>query len=174
MLNISKKLLVTALLVVLVDISNCQDNKDANNQEKEDEYRLPSSTIPKSYDIKFTKVDFTEFTFEGSVKINVQIDNGTQEIVLHKGKFINIQRVNVTKQPSVPVSVKHNYNEKTEKLTITIKEQKLKKGDIVDIELNFTGILRDDMIGFYRSYYYDNANNPKYVFFTILIILFIK
>ena len=164
MLNISKKLLVTALLAVLIVQSICQEIKDSNNQEKENEYRLPTSTIPKSYDIKFTDVNFTKFTFTGSVKINVQIKNDIQEIVFHKGKFITIADIILTKQSSDPIPVLTSYTEKTEKFTITIKGQKLKKGDVIDIKLSFTGVLRDDMVGFYRSYYYDKGNNPKYVF----------
>lgn len=94
----------------------------------------------------------------GIAQISVQIERATNNITLHVGN-IEIEVVSVLMYASND-QFRTTYDNITEKYTITLPET-LEKGRFVEIYFTYHGILNDNMIGFYRSSYYDE-NKIKY------------
>jgi hypothetical protein len=114
-------------------------------------YRLPKTAGPISYEV-YLKPDFGSFTFEGEVKVRVQVHEDTNSIVLHSNKQ-KINSITVTDNNGVELSIiTANVDSATHFLTITSTPNFI-KGTEYSINIAFTGILSEDMNGFYRSSY---------------------
>ncbi|GAB1862314.1 Aminopeptidase N [Camponotus japonicus] len=126
-----------------------------------DDYRLPISIKPISYEIILVPKLKENFTFEGFVKITAAVKNETDKITLHKG---NIQIVNQSVLlENKTVNIEHVIHDKnTEKYTLIVSET-LKKESQILIAFDYNGILNDNMIGFYRSSYFDKDDQIKWL-----------
>lgn len=111
---------------------------------------MPTDVIPISYDLKFVP-NFDTFTFEGFAQIVTRVENPTNNITLHVG---NIEIDEMSFDIYLPGVLSYTYDNITEKYTITCPEI-LKKDRHVGIYFSYHGTLNDNMIGFYRSSYYD-------------------
>ena len=113
-------------------------------------YRLPKNVRPLSYDL-YLKPELENFTFEGDVKIRVQVLENTNEIILHTNKQ-KIEVISVS-GPDTEVSITEP-NIDVEKHFLIINSSSVFSADTeYDISINFTAILSEDMTGFYRSTY---------------------
>lgn len=140
--------LLTAVIAVSVHSQKSNEESKKNN-----EYRLPKSVLPIAYDLKYTELNFTSFTFDGTVGIDARVANETREIVLHVGN-LTAYVTSVTDDKNNRLAVEDaGSNKTTEKFTISLKEN-LKVSQEIKINLAFNGVLRNDMIGFYRSSYF--------------------
>lgn len=105
--------------------------------------RLPTTVKPKHYDLTL-KPNLTDFTFEGSVKIDYE-GSQVQEIVL------NAQQLKITEGGIVgsdcPLT-KVTYSTTSEAATLAFAKNPPPAGTL---ELKFTGILNDKLKGFYRT-----------------------
>jgi aminopeptidase 2 len=113
-------------------------------------YRLPKTVKPISYEVKL-KPNFENFTFEGDVKITVQVLEDTSTIILHSNKQ-DIRNIIVVKDTVQQNTSEGNYDPEKHFLIIN-NQQNFTADTEYDIYINFTGILSDDMSGFYRSSY---------------------
>ena len=124
-------------------------------------YRLPTSVKPTAYDIHlqpfFEENVEKKFTFEGKVIINLNIEKDTWEIVLHQFG-LDIKTIQLNSEPIEDNNT--DYNKTTQLLTIYPKNV-LKANTTVKLQFDYSGHLRDDMRGFYRSYYVDTDNKIK-------------
>jgi hypothetical protein len=110
-------------------------------------YRLPKTAAPISYEV-YLKPDFESFTFEGDVKIRVQVFEDTNSITLHSNRQ-TIRSTTVTEKNEIILA-----NIDTEKHFLAISGQSnFLNGTEYTINIAFTGILSEDMNGFYRSSY---------------------
>jgi len=113
-------------------------------------YRLPKNVRPLSYDV-YLKPEFETFTFEGDVTIMVEVLQDTSEIILHTNKQ-NISLITVSGQDTEEtITEPHIDNEKH--FLIIDSPSKFSAGTEYNIVISFTGILSEDMSGFYRSSY---------------------
>jgi puromycin-sensitive aminopeptidase len=117
--------------------------------------RLPGHIIPKRYSITIFP-NLSEFTFGGEEEILLELKKSSKEITLHAIELdINSAQI-IIKTPLSGASKRIkseniSYDEKAE--TATLKFDKtIPKGE-AKLKLNFTGILNDEMRGFYRSKY---------------------
>lgn len=97
------------------------------------------------------------FEFEGTVHIRVTVRKATNVITFHHGQ-ININKTTITSVTSLDDQQEISsttYNDTTEKYEIRLKDPLL-EGRNFSINVYYTGKLRDDMIGFYRSSYFDS------------------
>ena len=114
-------------------------------------YRLPKNVRPLSYDV-YLKTELENFTFEGDVKIRVQVLENTNEIILHTNKQ-NIEVLSVSGPDTEEVIITET-NINDEKHFLIINSSSVFSADTeYDISINFTAILSEDMTGFYRSTY---------------------
>jgi len=110
-----------------------------------DPYRLPLTVLPRHYAITL-EPELGHATFAGSVRIDIDITAGVEQIVLNAIE-LDVLSVLVNSQPADFV-----LDEDTERLTIS---SQLSSGNAT-IDIEFTGILNDKLRGFYRSTYTDD------------------
>ena len=102
---------------------------------------------PISYDLEF-EPDFRKFTFSAKAKIIARCNSSTPKIVMDCAELkIRSCKVYEGKKP-VKCTVKTNA--KSEDLIISLGSR---VSGSVSIDLEFTGILNDRLLGFYRSTY---------------------
>lgn len=123
-----------------------------------DDYRLPTSVKPISYEIALVPKLQDDFTFDGVVKIIAVVKNETDRITLHAGNIQIISQSVLADNESV--IVEHTYDKITEKYTLNVSKT-LKKGSEILIAFEYNGTLSDNMIGFYKSSYFDKDGQIK-------------
>lgn len=117
-------------------------------------YRLPNETVPETYDISLsTRIDQGQFDFTGTVKINIFVVNTTRQVTVHI-RQLTITSVNCTDENGNQVNLlPWQFDVVTEFLTIPTQSDELIKDKRYQLEIQYTGILRTDYGGFYRSSY---------------------
>ncbi len=118
---------------------------------KADPHRLPRSVIPSRYDLRI-EPDFEEFTFQGRVEIRVNVNEPTAEIVLNAVE-LRIGRATLTVADGTRLEGTIDYQAELERATIRL-EASAPVGAAV-LTVVFTGILNDQLHGFYRSTFTD-------------------
>lgn len=131
------------------------DNKD---------YRLPNDTIPLSYNIFLTTdVHRGEAAFSGKVRITLQAVEATSEITLHY-RQITIEKIDLFH--AVPDLIEENIQPKfvadVEFLKIPLKAP-LTIGASYNLDISYTGSLRDDNMGFYKSSYKTSDDQTRFI-----------
>ena len=110
--------------------------------------RLPDTVTPHHYILKFTP-DLKTAKFTGEETIHGTVNRPTKEIVLNALE-IEFQKVTVQTLPGGPVQIaKVTLQPEKEIATLTV-EQELPKGP-VEIKIEYTGTLNDQLRGFYLS-----------------------
>ena len=128
-----KKLCLLCFVVVISSICAAQ--------------RLPQIAVPEHYQLTLVP-DFTNNTFSGEETIEVRILKATSKIVLNSAD-IKFSAVSVTGGNSAQHATVTPY-EKNEMVTLTVEKQ-LSPGP-ADIEIKYTGILNDQLRGFYLGH----------------------
>jgi len=151
-------------LLFLIVCYSCVFAQDATTvREKMDVFRLPNNTEPISYtlDVKtFIDPQNNQFTFTGNVIITIRVKITTEELVLNVDDLkINLIEI---KNSSTKVEVIENYVVvKNEQLIIRLKAPGLIADRVYEVKIAYSGELRNDMTGFYKSWYKDEENNVK-------------
>lgn len=137
---------------------------ELDSRDGETKYRLPNSTKPENYDITLsTAVDEDNFNFDGTVKIRVHVLEATSNITIH-ARQLTIKSIALS-DPSTGTDIDLNpyvYEIVTEFLIIPAKTQ-LEKDKYYLLVITYTGELRTDNGGFYRSSYVDAIGVTKQV-----------
>lgn len=139
-------------------INNQNNNVNIN-------YRLPNFTHPISYDLSLsTRIDLVQFDFFGQVKINIAVDVDTREIVLH-ARQLNITGIRLARytgsEPSELPLLPYTYDGVTEFLHIKSDGPVMVAGERLLLDITYTGTLRTDNGGFYRTSYVDASGARK-------------
>ncbi|XP_054001864.1 putative aminopeptidase-2 [Hylaeus anthracinus] len=134
-----------------------------NNRHDTKAYRLPGNIIPREYSINVTPHigELSNFTFDGSVQISADVTSKTESIVLHAAN-VTINRVNVSVNDKALNIVSMTVTKKYDFLTINLGQQ-LQVGDRVNIEINYSGYLNEEMRGFYRSSYTNDLGETRWL-----------
>ncbi|MBI5355725.1 MAG: M1 family metallopeptidase [Candidatus Aenigmarchaeota archaeon] len=120
------------------------------------EDRLPSSVRPKHYDI-FFEPDLEAFSFKGREKIEIDVTNPISQIALNSAELDIISASVVSGNKELKAVVR--MNEKSERVVFELPERV--SGSVL-LKIEFSGILNDKLIGFYRSKYSHNGKE-KYL-----------
>lgn len=98
------------------------------------------------------------FTFDGNVKIYFECVNETNKIVLHS-KGLNIISKKLTEKDSNKVIriIEQTIDTETDFLTFT--NTGLSKNTQYVLDIDFGGRILDELYGFYRSSYFNKAQN---------------
>lgn len=134
----------------------------------DDPYRLPITVLPEHYEVilKLDENFGSTAVYTGSVKINISTTTAVQEIILHS-KYLDI---NVTQTyltcGEITYSADTNNISDYEMISLVLSPTNtIPAGSSCLLEFReFTGLLGDDMYGFYRSYYTDENDQTVYVF----------
>lgn len=155
---------VNMLRILFLFIScSCVLAQDAISVDKKmDVFRLPNNTEPISYNLKITpRIDplNDDFTFSGIVTINILVKLSTKVLTLNADS-LKIQQIDIKDQnSSTSVEVIDNkFIVKNEQLEIQFNEPGLIVDRIYKVQITYTGKLRNDMTGFYKSSYIDQES----------------
>nr|CAD7397437.1 unnamed protein product [Timema poppensis] len=124
---------------------------------KQQDYRLPTGIVPENYYVVLKpNLDGDTFQFEGRVNILINVTENTDRITLHADDLdIDDETIHIQGGSEVSVvtvtrdTIRHFYDLKL--------NQELLAGRSYRILLFYKGYHREDMAGFYRSYYYKNG-----------------
>ncbi|KAJ5128911.1 hypothetical protein N7448_002620 [Penicillium atrosanguineum] len=121
---------------------------------------LPTNVKPVHYDLTL-EPNFEKFTYDGTVVIDLQVNEDTDFISLNSNQ-IDIHSAVVSSKGTV-VESKPDISINKNNQVATIKfNQAISAGSDAQLKLTFTGILNDNMAGFYRSSYKVNGET-KYI-----------
>lgn len=130
-------------------------------------YRLPSTLYPELYNVTL-KPDMENGIFEGKVQIYIRVENDTIPIILNSHN-LNISNIRVFRNyaagsnnfnKSIQVLSYKNEQLSPQQLRIYLKSE-VKNAEKIMAEIDFNGILNDDMEGFYRSSYLDDTGKQQ-------------
>jgi puromycin-sensitive aminopeptidase len=114
-----------------------------------DLFRLPRTVVPNRYEIRL-EPDLEAFTFSGEETVAVTVREPVAEIVLNAAA-LQIQEVSVRDARGRALKGTATLEEATERARLSFPET-LAPGECW-LNLTFTGILNDQLHGFYRSRY---------------------
>ena len=156
--------LATVLSCVLTSASPVirpQETPVVLTAQKDDasDYRLEDQVVPSHYEITLTP-DLPNWAFDGHVIIHVEATvANVQEIVLH-ANILTIKSIKVYHKDTPELDLhegrEFSHDEVTHKLTIPLTAS-LEVGQEYRVEIAYSGEMRDDMAGFYRSTYKENG-----------------
>ncbi len=110
-------------------------------------YRLARTVVPSAYRI-FLTPDLEGATFAGRVEIDVHVAQSTPRITLH-ALDLALGAATLAAASKTYRSADPTYDEKFQTATFTFDEA-LPEGEAT-LEIAFTGVLNDLLVGFYRS-----------------------
>ena len=113
--------------------------------------RLPTHVVPSRYQLEL-EPDLAAATFFGSVVIDVEILEATDEIVCNAAE-LEIRSAQIRLSDGTALTLDCRLDDDTERLHLALPTD-IAAGP-AHIELTFSGILNDRLRGFYRSTYQD-------------------
>ena len=125
------------------------------NSLTENPFRLPRFARPDHYDIRLS-LNLDDFTFAGNVSIAFDVVEGTDRIVLNSAE-IEIDTATVNGEKVSDVSV----DDKLEMVTFKLSGQIAPGRHKLDID--YSGIINDQLRGLYRSVYVDSAGHEHVI-----------
>ncbi|KAF3941260.1 Laeverin [Dactylella cylindrospora] len=130
---------------------------------------LPNDVEPLHYNLSIYNLNRTEFTYSGTVAIDVLINGETKSISLNVKELELGEAVIVADQTKTQFEYKStsiDVDKKRERATINFPDQ-LPTGVQAKLTIHFTGILNNKMAGFYRSEYKtQDTNEVTHMFST--------
>lgn len=141
------------LLAIIVLIAVTTDAQDTS-------YRLPTTVRPSRYDLDITPYfetadGNTEFTFDGIARITLRATVASvRTIILHINDLEISSFVVGTLATGTATDVV--YNATSDFWTITLSADLPTETDTT-VVVNYMGYMREDMAGFYRSYYIEGG-----------------
>jgi len=124
----------------------------------EADYRLPRTVVPSHYDIRI-EPDFSTFEFTGRVVVTAALVERVGEIVLN-GIEIDLHRVVVEAAGSVQEAA-IDYDPARERVTLILGAP-LEPGP-VEIRMDYTGVINDNLHGFYQSRFVSPTGQEKVI-----------
>ncbi|KAL5489625.1 hypothetical protein EMCRGX_G018741 [Ephydatia muelleri] len=125
-------------------------------EEKKAFQRLPKDVVPKNYAVELTP-DLKAFTFGGKLRIDAEVVTSTSRVVLNSSEITIISA-----SAEVPGAFSQNatVSFSAEEETVTFEfSSALPKGEVT-LHVHYTGILNDQLKGFYRSKYF-HPSHPE-------------
>lgn len=147
-------------ILLLVIFCSCVLAQEA--KEKMDVFRLPNNTEPISYRLNIKPIMDSannNFTFTGDVTIKIKVKTSTDELTLN-ADGLKLTSIGVTDtNDTTPVAVNsHTFVVKNEQLKIKLDKPGFIADRVYDVQIGYSGQLANDMIGFYKSSYFDEES----------------
>ena len=117
-----------------------------------DRYRLPRTARPRRYEIEI-RPDLEAASFTGRVAIEIDVLEPTATLVVNAAE-LDIARVHLTSAAGAQIDATAvSADEETERLTIELAG--IAEAGAWVLHAEFTGVLNDKLVGFYRSTFTD-------------------
>ncbi|CAH2070917.1 unnamed protein product, partial [Iphiclides podalirius] len=116
--------------------------------------RLPTSVKPDRYYLKLTPYIFEgNFTFDGEISVIVTVKNETNQLIFH-GVELTYHRIKLLKKENgEEVQIVRRTEDVPRQFQILTLNEALIAGKQYYLNVSYTGILNDNLHGFYRSSY---------------------
>ncbi len=118
--------------------------------------RLPGGVVPRHYAIEL-EPDLEAATFSGNVAIDIEITEPSTTIVLNAAE-LSIASARLDTSAGEVVELDSSVDEESERLTLSRQDG---GGEFTPgparLDISFTGVLNDQLHGFYRSTYTDDT-----------------
>lgn len=128
-------------------------------------YRLPNTTKPEAYVVDLTtNIHDGVYNFVGTVAIDIVVLEPTPVITLHQ-RQLTISFITLESLPSSGTTIPlapHYYDPISEFLSIPLEFGTLVVNGRYRLTIIYTGILRTDEAGFYRSSYVADDGTRRY------------
>lgn len=128
-------------------------------------YRLPNNSKPTNYELMIkTGVELDNFKFNGEVKITIIIlKDMEQTITVHSRqlKIENVAFLNPITSQLIRDNLTYTLDDVKEFLNITLPTAQL-NGTSIKLGIRYSGILREDLNGFYRGKYSEGTEDHYY------------
>ncbi|KAJ3074531.1 Aminopeptidase 2 mitochondrial [Podochytrium sp. JEL0797] len=119
---------------------------------------LSGHMVPSNYNL-WLEPNMEKWTFDGSVGIRVNVKESTSKLTLNSKNLV-IHKTTITFESTTLEATSTTFN--TEKETVEFQfGQVIPAGVTAVITSTFTGIHNDQMAGFYKSSYTDDAGNKR-------------
>jgi puromycin-sensitive aminopeptidase len=112
------------------------------------EYRLPRTALPRHYELELTP-DLTASRFEGNEAVTLDVVEPLHELVCNAAE-LQIHEARLESPSGIISAARVELDEPAQRVTFTFDEQ-VEAGTGYRLHLGFTGILNDQLHGFYRS-----------------------
>ncbi|KAG7171432.1 Aminopeptidase N-like 3, partial [Homarus americanus] len=149
----------TTTTTTTTDISSTPPPTTTTETPKLNNYRLPESLKPLHYLVKLQPFVNGNYTILGYLEVEMKVVNSTSRIVLHMADIITHNDTITVVQDGVQVVVKEHVYDAEREWYVAQLDQELQVDQTVNISLWFTGLLNDQLRGFYRSSYVDPDGN---------------
>ena len=117
----------------------------------DDPYRLPRTVAPRHYRIRI-EPDLEAATFTGAEVVTVEVAEPTDRVVLNAIE-LDIHEARFSRGDDSPVDAGVDYDEDTQRAILSLVEE-IPAG-VWDLHCRFSGVLNDQLRGFYRSTFTD-------------------
>ncbi|MEZ4180466.1 MAG: M1 family metallopeptidase [Candidatus Doudnabacteria bacterium] len=121
-------------------------------------HRLPKFAKPKNYHLRL-EPNLEEFTYKGQVRITLHLSSLSKEITLH-AVDLKIKSAKIFTKNQIQELAKLKFSQKYE--TVTLEFAQKVKGDVI-LDIDFEGIISDQLRGFYKSAYQDQNQQTKFL-----------
>eukprot|EP00406_Dinophysis_acuminata_P070763 CAMPEP_0179268524 /NCGR_PEP_ID=MMETSP0797-20121207/30486_1 /TAXON_ID=47934 /ORGANISM="Dinophysis acuminata, Strain DAEP01" /LENGTH=894 /DNA_ID=CAMNT_0020976811 /DNA_START=169 /DNA_END=2853 /DNA_ORIENTATION=+ len=122
---------------------------------------LPDQVLPTKYDIRLVP-DLERFVFDGVATIDVDVQEAVSEVTLHAKELQFISCEFTGEDDSAESKVETvGINQRVKETTVTFVFDKVLPVGKGKLAITYTGVLNNQMAGFYRSSYKDIHGNTK-------------
>lgn len=122
-------------------------------------HRLPRDVVPHRYELRL-EPDLANATFAGSQVVTIEILEPTTEVVLNAAE-LDIYEAHLRNAAGVHIEASVSHDEEAQRATLILDEP-AEPGEW-ELLCGFTGILNDQLHGFYRSTFTDVDGNEQVI-----------
>ncbi|CAB4252380.1 similar to Saccharomyces cerevisiae YHR047C AAP1 Arginine/alanine aminopeptidase, overproduction stimulates glycogen accumulation [Maudiozyma barnettii] len=124
---------------------------------------LPTNVTPLHYYLSF-EPDFSTFKFNGKTSIDLKVNDKTNDVITLNAVELDIHEVTIDGKDESIKATKIEFNTENQTVSFSFPEGTLAQSSEVKLNTIFTGILNDQMAGFYRAKYQDKTTGEtKYM-----------
>lgn len=155
-----ENLKISVLLVFLsMTVSVLTENFEVDNLSSRS-FRLPNNTIPLHYDVRIrSDIHRGDFIFEGEVRINITVLEASDVITLQYRQLI-IRTINLRNPDDSILQQNAPFRLISDLEFLEIPTNNLLAvGQALVVEVVYSGILREETSGFFRTSYVNPATN---------------
>lgn len=145
-------------------VSSSSNNN--NNDYLQRGWRLPRDVSPQSYDVTIDP-DLQTGLFSGKNNISIVVKDRRDHLIVHS-YLLNITNVSVQTSGGEFLEILDYHEDKVHQLQVVDLEDPLQPG-VYYLYFEFSGEMREKIVGIYSSVYYDGDGNKRY-----MLVLFLK
>lgn len=123
---------------------------------------LPDTLYPQAYDIHLTP-DLEGSAFAGKMEVSLRVAKSTEEIVFNALE-VEVEDLQVRVDGESVEAGEMTYDKQKQQVTVPIA--RVAPEQQVSLSMTFRGQIRDDMIGFYKSFYKTEEGETRFIYST--------